>query len=109
MTTQNHDTHKDTKTLIAVILLIFLYPVGLLVMWFWTSWKKWIKILITLPIVLIPTLALIILATINPGEQMERARRAARQTCISSCEYNHTNSGLETDACYERCDETLTH
>lgn len=44
----------DTKTLIVILLLVFAYPVGLILMWVWMkTWKTIIKVLITvLPIVL---------------------------------------------------------
>lgn len=42
----------NSKSIIAIVLLLFLYPIGLIVMWFMTSWPKWVKILLTLPIFL---------------------------------------------------------
>jgi len=37
----------DTKTIVTVVLLFFFFPVGIVMMWVWTSWKKSIKVLIT--------------------------------------------------------------
>lgn len=42
----------DTKTIVTVLLLLFVYPVGLILMWVWTNWPKWVKFLLTLPVVL---------------------------------------------------------
>lgn len=43
----------DTKTIIVVLLLIFVYPIGVIFMWIWMKWwPTWVKILLTLPIIL---------------------------------------------------------
>jgi len=44
--------HKelDTHSLIAILLLVFVYPIGLIFMWFMTKWPRWVKILVSLPI-----------------------------------------------------------
>lgn len=53
------------KTIITVILLLLtlVFPligfVGVIVMWFWTTWKKWVKILITIPFVVFFALMII--------------------------------------------------
>lgn len=50
-------THVDeisyeTKLTIVVLLLLFVYPLGLIFMWFWMkNWPLWLKLLISLPIV----------------------------------------------------------
>jgi len=55
---EHHDT--ETKTIITVLVLLFAYPAGIILMWAWASWPKWVKFLITLPIIL--SVVLIILA-----------------------------------------------
>lgn len=43
----------DTKTIIVVLLLIFIYPLGALFMWIWMKWwPMWVRILLTLPFIL---------------------------------------------------------
>jgi len=45
---------NDTRTIVTVLCLLFLFPIGLILMWFWSEWKLWIKLLITiLPVALI--------------------------------------------------------
>jgi hypothetical protein len=58
-TTQAPPVSKDAgkkggehSTLIAVILLLLLYPIGVIYMFLKTTWPKWLKILLTLPIIL---------------------------------------------------------
>lgn len=52
--TPSQGMSHDTKTLIVILLLVFAYPIGLILMWVWMkTWKTIIKVLITvLPIVL---------------------------------------------------------
>lgn len=46
------------KNIIVIILLIFFYPVGLISMWFWTKWPKWLKLSVTILLILIQLTAL---------------------------------------------------
>jgi len=73
---------EDTKAIIVVLLLIFVYPVGVVLMYVWMKkWLWWVKLLIALPIALLPLaflgiLAAVVLVAVNPGKQMEKARMA---------------------------------
>lgn len=40
-------TSDDTKTIVTVLLLIFFFPVGFIMMWVWTHWPTWVKLLIS--------------------------------------------------------------
>lgn len=42
----------DAKTIITVIVLLLAYPIGLILMWSWVSWPRWLRILISLPVLL---------------------------------------------------------
>lgn len=42
----------EMKTLIVILLLVFTYPVGLVMMFLWMDWPKWVKALIALPVIL---------------------------------------------------------
>ena len=46
-------SNDSTPTIVTVLLLIFVFPIGVIVMWFWPKWKVWVKLLITL-IAIIP-------------------------------------------------------
>ncbi len=58
--TTKNEVSQSTRSWITIALLLctFVIPligvVGVFVMWFWTTWKKWVKILITIPFTLIP-------------------------------------------------------
>lgn len=38
--------------IVTILLLIFIYPVGVLLMWFLTKWRRWLKILLSIPLLL---------------------------------------------------------
>lgn len=52
MAQNNQGVSEDTRLIVTVLLLIFVYPVGLIVMWLWTHWAKWVKVVISLPVIL---------------------------------------------------------
>lgn len=49
---------EDTKTIVTVLLLIFAFPAGFILMWTWPKWPKWVKILITIPLIVFIVLIL---------------------------------------------------
>lgn len=59
--------NEDNKTIITVIILLFAYPIGLVLMWFWTKWPKWAKVLISLPffLAILGILAVVLLSATN--------------------------------------------
>lgn len=73
-TPEVHDT--GTKTIVTVLVLLFAYPIGIILMWFWVKWPKLVKILITLPIILafVGIIAAILLASIDPNKQLGKAQ-----------------------------------
>jgi len=89
-------TSNDTKTLVTVLLLIFVYPIGVIVMMLWTSWKLWVKLLVAAPIVLliIGLLAALLLGLANPGGN----KGGRRAECMTSCQ--QTN---DTATCIKMC------
>ena len=43
----------DTKTIITILLLVTVYPVGLVMMFIWMdTWPTWVKVLVSIPAVL---------------------------------------------------------
>lgn len=82
---QNQGTSEDTKTIVTVLLLVFLYPIGVIVMFFWPRWPVWVKVLLSLPILLIPFLAVflsVILVAINPAKQFSQANNTQRRADV---------------------------
>ncbi len=84
---QPHGMSEDSKTLVTVLLLFLLYPVGLVLMWVWTKWKLWVKIILTLPLplmfLMIPLLTVALVA-INPVGQIAKANNAQRMSDLNS-------------------------
>lgn len=92
----------DNHLIAVVLLLVFIYPLGLIFMWMWMkAWPKWLKWLLTLffvlPIVLVIGLS-ILLIEINPSQQLEKAYTAQRQNDTAAIvnsvnEYKSEHSG----------------
>ncbi len=76
-----------TKNIIVILLVLFLFPVGLILMWFWTSWKTWVKVLVTvIPFILIVPLSIlmaIVLVAINPNRQFAQANDTQRRSDVN--------------------------
>lgn len=85
-TNQAQGMSEDTKTIVTVLLLVFFYPVGVIVMWFWTHWPTWAKIIISSIIILpiLGILAAIILVAVNPARQLEQANNTQRRTDVTA-------------------------
>jgi len=66
----------DTKTIVTVVLLVFVFPIGFFFMWFWAKWKAWVKLLVTvigcLPfiIIILSMLGVVAIAALNPAARM---------------------------------------
>jgi hypothetical protein len=52
-TKSSNELSYDTKTIIVVLTLLLFYPVGVILMFKWMDWARWLKILIGLPVILI--------------------------------------------------------
>lgn len=78
-------TSNDTKTIITVLLLVFIYPAGLIVMWTWTKWPIWLKIVLSLPVVILilAIAAGIFLVGIDPEKQFAQANNTKRQSDVN--------------------------
>lgn len=51
--TENTELSYETRTIIVVLLLLFIYPAGLVFMWAWMgNWPVWLKLIITIPLLL---------------------------------------------------------
>lgn len=90
---EHKETSEDTKTIVTVLLLIFMTPIGLIVMWFWPKWQWWVKLLVSLPIILgfIAVFSTILLIAVNPQAQIKRAN------CVKLCQ---TSSNID---CVNKC------
>jgi len=106
----NGDLSNDTKAIITILLILFLPPVGVIVMWAWMkSWPTWLKILLTLfgfgDLILIGLLVFgamgwALFAVVGQQIKCENVCKTAsdRQSCIVSCnkEYNPNPKAITT-------------
>jgi hypothetical protein len=85
---------EDTRTVVTVLLLLFFTPAGLILMWVWTKWKTWLKVLIT-ALVVIPLILFFTAIAALFG-------LAASQTGLSECRKQCQNNS-NTNACLQVC------
>lgn len=102
---QPQTTSEDTKTIVTILLLVFVYPAGFILMWVWTKWKMWVKFLVscvTCPILILIVIMAVsafsvgILTVINPAEQIRKGN------CVKQCEQS-----VNKEACIINCIEKL--
>ena len=99
---QQTATSEETKTIVTVLLLIFAYPIGLIVAWVWPKWRWWVKLLISIPVVffILAILSVFTLIAINPAAQIQKAAKAQYMNeCVKmytqqECEDEYSNMQL---------------
>ena len=99
--TQNSGASQQTRTIVTIVVLFFFSPVGIILMWFWSKWKLWVKILLTFVFFIIPFIvAAILIVAIDPAAQVERAE------CSQNCyERSQTDYTFDYKACDDACAE----
>lgn len=94
----SHGTSEDTKTLVTVLLLIFAFPIGAIVMLFWPKWKWWVKLLVLLPGIVISFFVAVFmlgaLVAVNPNAAIKRAE------CMTQCSENNDSA-----TCVKMCSD----
>lgn len=98
---QSQPMSEDTKAIITVLLLLFFPPIGFILMWFWTNWPKWVKALVSAPLILfmLAIFATLMLIIINPVGQVKKAQELqCKQECIDN---------PESAACIDQCLQQL--
>ena len=66
----------DTQMIVTILLLIFIYPVGLIFMWAWMrTWPIWIKIIISLPLIISVFFVMLVLFAVHRAIQDVRYER----------------------------------
>lgn len=76
------------KTILVILMLLFFFPLGVLLMFLWMKWPLWVKLVLSvgimgLMLILIPILAAVIVIAINPLELTRRGRDVARLTDLA--------------------------
>jgi len=102
------ETTSTGTTVLTVLLLIFLTPIGLAIMWIGTKWSNKTKWVITILFGILPILAIIaimaaaVLVAVNPAAQIERAKMVATKSTAESIlnaaeQYHAMNDVYPTD------------
>lgn len=97
MTKTNNELSYDTKTIIVVLTLIFVYPVGIILMYLWMKWNKLLKFVISLPIYLL-IFGLLFAFLIGLQQGLNPKDAVDRTQCKKSC-----NIAVDIDACTKTC------
>jgi hypothetical protein len=92
---------QDTKTIITVLLLVVVFPLGIIFMWVWMKWPIWVKLILTIPFAIIPTIAVLLaitLVAINPSKQFTQANNTMRSSNVNMIlnavnQYSAENNG----------------
>ncbi|AKM82963.1 hypothetical protein A2422_03245 [Candidatus Woesebacteria bacterium RIFOXYC1_FULL_31_51] len=92
--------NERVKTIITIFFILFLYPVGLILVWFWVDWSKWIKWLITIPLVLalLGVVMVVILSTRSPNKALQQAKEKSGQAMNY---FGNTNEALDKQIRYD--------
>lgn len=85
------------STLVTIVLLLFFYPAGLIVMWVWPKWNIWVKVLVTVVPILLIGLMVLLLPYVNPMIEKELG---PLNKCVNSCSTTDLNS-----SCIRQCNE----
>ena len=101
----------DTKLVLTLVFLFVLYPVGLILMFKWMNWPKWLKFILSFPVIIIVLAILVgfiwgITGYYRPSRQMEKAEDRYNQTlnevtCTKECASIATENTM--DFCIQKC------
>lgn len=114
------ETHEglspETKSAITLVLLLMtpffgLFGLaGLILMWFWTSWPKWVKILVTLPAIIIPLAFFGLFGILLNKPKVQPSQAPTNQRVVLSPSRHFTKENIEeiiTDINNERTAKNL--
>jgi len=122
---QPQQTSEDAKTIVTVLLLIFFFPVGLILMWLWPAWSKKMKMIITALYVAVPILVGLVMMLfigsilysaskfydpINVNdlekkiEKLDAGKQNSSLACFDACESSGSNNDPATRVlCIQSC------
>lgn len=110
---------EQNKTIITVLALIFIFPVGAILMFVWMKWPMWLKVLLLLPgivwmLAFLGIVAGILLVAINPAAQMEKAEQvylqetqASLERCLNACNQLDADDPFVAE-CITGCEDAHT-
>ncbi|AHB40279.1 MAG: hypothetical protein ACD_22C00049G0003 [uncultured bacterium] len=94
--TQKKETTQAHK--VTVFLLLFFYPLGIIVMWFWPKWKLRVKLALTALPILLGIIYFSVIAVFVDPTLDDKLRPL--NNCISAC-----STSKENDLCARGCQE----
>lgn len=89
---------NDTATIITVLLLIFVYPIGVVVMWHLMKWQGWIKALVSFPLIILFIFFFFgFFSTFNVSKAKNRA------LCVRQCQQSYPQNSSAYPDCFDKC------
>ncbi len=98
---RNQGASDDTRTIVTVLLLIFAFPVGIIVMLAWTRWPDWLKLLITIPVVI--GVIAVIIALFNNSVQSTEKDFDIQQVLLKACGDCLDSANGDINNCTTQC------
>lgn len=94
---------SGVKTIVTILMLFLLYPVGVIMMFVWMKWPTWVKIITTLVMlyvffVIIGAVAGVVVQVTDPYGKIFEAQR---RQCTAQCE-NASNATVCMTECLEK-------
>jgi hypothetical protein len=98
--TQTSSISYDTQTIITVLTLILVYPIGVILMYKWMNWGKGLKFILSLPVYIFLLIVVIaFLSALSPKESYERGQ------CVATCKASGTQ-GMCVQECLSNLKKT---
>ena len=83
-----HQTEETIKSIFTIVLLVILYPLGIIAMWFLTKWSRVLKIILSVLIIpwlfVFPIVLALFLVTASPSNQFSKANNTKRSSDVSA-------------------------
>lgn len=105
MTRKNNGASQDARTIVTVLLLLFAWPVGLIVMWVWSKWPTWLQFIITLLSILLIIIGIVtVIAAVNiSNTDSDSTTPLLENTLIKTCNTCLDAHGGDTASCQTEC------
>jgi hypothetical protein len=106
---------NTARTVVTILLLVFLPIIGFFVMWFWAKWNVWVKALLSIVSIIwamvLGILAVGVLVYINPQVQTISAECSQQckvqvsesqfGSCVNACVQEKLNTSQQNSSSYE--------
>lgn len=89
--TKQEGLSYDAKTIIVILLLLVIYPVGLILMLVWMKWPIWVKLLVSLPLSILIIIFLVAIISTAGSDRIQNSLKEmgdVRNRCEELCKFS---------------------